>query len=119
MTGSDIKADNILLSRDNTVRISDFGISYLSSSSNQDAQLTSDFGSPYWMAPEVIEMRQPPTPKSDIWSVGCLTLEIFTGRPPYFNLTPMSALYHICSDAAIPIEDPNHTITQACRRSSC
>lgn len=115
MTGSDIKADNILLSRDNTVRISDFGISYLSSSSNQDAQLTSDFGSPYWMAPEVIEMRQPPTPKSDIWSVGCLTLEIFTGRPPYFNLTPMSALYHICSDAAIPIEDPNHTITQACR----
>lgn len=67
------------------------------------------------MAPEVIEMRQPPTPKSDIWSVGCLTLEIFTGRPPYFNLTPMSALYHICADAAIPIEDPNHNITQVCR----
>ena len=114
MIPSDIKADNILMSRDNNIRISDFGVSYLANSSNQDTQLTSDFGSPYWMAPEVIEMRQPQTPKSDIWSVGCLTLEIFTGVPPYFNLAPMSALYHICADATIPIEDPNHNITQVC-----
>lgn len=65
------------------------------------------------MAPEVIEMK-PPTPKSDIWSVGCVCLEILTGKPPYYNLTPMSALFHICSDAAVPIDDPSHIITPEC-----
>ena len=70
-------------------------------------------GSPYWMAPEVIEM-QPPTSKSDIWSVGCLTVELFTGKPPYFNLTPMSALFHICADKVIPIGNPYNNITPDC-----
>lgn len=68
------------------------------------------------MAPEVIQMQQPPTPKSDIWSVGCLTLELLTGKPPYFNLTGMSALYHICEDAEIPIDDPQHVLTPDCLR---
>lgn len=75
--------------------------------------LSSTAGSPYWMAPEVIQM-QAPTTKSDIWSVGCLTLELLTGKPPYFNLTGMSALYHICEDAEIPIDDPQHVLTPEC-----
>ena len=66
------------------------------------------------MAPEVIQM-QAPTTKSDIWSVGCLTLELLTGKPPYFDLTAMSALYHICADPEIAIEDPYHSITPNCR----
>ena len=65
------------------------------------------------MAPEVIQM-QAPTTKSDIWSVGCLTLELLTGKPPYFNLTGMSALYHICEDPEIPIDDPQHVLTPDC-----
>ena len=65
------------------------------------------------MAPEVIALK-PPTSKSDIWSVGCLCLELLTGKPPYYNLTPMSALFHICSDSVVPIEDPSHNITQEC-----
>ena len=66
------------------------------------------------MAPEAIRMQEPPTPKSDIWSVGCLTLELLTGKPPYFNLTPLCALYHICEDAEIPLEDPQHVLTPDC-----
>ena len=98
MTGSDIKADNILLSRDNTVRISDFGISYLSSSSNQDAQLTSDFGSPYWMAPEVIQEMDYDSRvcicvsahvQADIWSLGITAIELAEGVPPFSNIHPM------------------------------
>lgn len=57
---------------------------------------------------------QAPTTKSDIWSVGCLTLELLTGKPPYFNLTGMSALYHICEDAEIPIDDPQHVLSSDC-----
>ena len=35
---------------------------------------------------------------ADIWSVGCLALELLTGAPPYFQLEPMSALFRIVQD---------------------
>jgi len=35
------------------------------------------------------------TPAADIWSVGCLAVELLTGQPPYFDLQPMSALFRI------------------------
>lgn len=35
------------------------------------------------------------TPASDIWSVGCLIVELLTGAPPYYDLQPMSALFRI------------------------
>jgi hypothetical protein len=45
-------------------------------------------------ASQVIEMTQV-TAASDIWSVGCLILELLTGYPPYYDLQPMSALFRI------------------------
>ena len=44
--------------------------------------------------PQVIEMTQV-TAASDIWSVGCLIVEVLSGYPPYFELQPMSALFRI------------------------
>ena len=35
------------------------------------------------------------TPAADIWSVGCLAIELLTGQPPYYDLQPMSALFRI------------------------
>lgn len=67
------------------------------------------------MAPERIELK-PPTTKSDIWSVGCLTLELLTGKPPYWKLPPLSALFHISTDEVVPYEDIHHNITEDCRR---
>ena len=49
------------------------------------------------MAPEVIEMSGV-TSKCDIWSVGCVVLEMLTGAPPYFNMPPFSALFKIVTD---------------------
>lgn len=45
-------------------------------------------------AAQVIEMTQV-TAASDVWSVGCLILELLTGYPPYYDLQPMSALFRI------------------------
>jgi serine/threonine protein kinase len=42
---------------------------------------------------------------ADIWSVGCLCLELLTGAPPYFELQPMSALFRIVADARPPLPD--------------
>lgn len=43
---------------------------------------------------QVVEMKAVTT-AADIWSVGCLAIELLTGSPPYFDLQPMSALYNI------------------------
>jgi serine/threonine protein kinase len=53
---------------------------------------------------QVIEMTQV-TPASDIWSVGCLIVELLTGYPPYYDLQPMSALFRIVQDAHPPLPD--------------
>lgn len=38
------------------------------------------------------------TTASDIWSVGCLAIELYTGNPPYSSLEPMAAMFKIASD---------------------
>ncbi|GAB4850651.1 hypothetical protein Ancab_029962 [Ancistrocladus abbreviatus] len=42
---------------------------------------------------------------SDIWSVGCTVIELLTCVPPYFDLQPMPALFHIVQDEHPPIPD--------------
>ncbi len=78
------------------VKLADFGVAAkLTGASEGDESLRqSVVGTPYWMAPEVIEMTSV-TAAADIWSVGCLSIELLTGQPPYFDLQPMSALFRI------------------------
>ena len=78
------------------VKLADFGVAAkLTGASEGDESLRqSVVGTPYWMAPEVIEMTSV-TAAADIWSVGCLCIELLTGQPPYFDLQPMSALFRI------------------------
>ena len=61
-------------------------------------------GSPYWMAPEVIELAATTT-KSDIWAVGGTVVELLTGRPPYFRLNQQAAMYRIVIDAIPPLPE--------------
>ena len=96
----DIKCANILVTKTGDIKIADFGIaSKLNDQSGVDVM-----GTPYWMAPEVIELNGA-SYASDIWSVGCTVLELLVGQPPYFDLPPMTALYHIVQDDHPPIPD--------------
>ena len=56
------------------------------------------------MAPEVIE-QSGATTASDIWSVGCVVIELLEGHPPYHNLDPMPALFRIVQDDNPPIPE--------------
>lgn len=61
-------------------------------------------GSPYWMAPEVVD-QSGATTASDIWSLGALVIELLTGKPPYHFLDPMPALFRIVNDDCPPIPE--------------
>jgi hypothetical protein len=79
----DIKGANLLVSRDGTVKLSDFGCSKkYEDPVNQSEMLTSVRGSLPWMAPEVLKQSGYGR-KADIWSIGCLALEMLTGRQPW------------------------------------
>lgn len=98
----DIKGANILIDIKGTVKISDFGISKKLNSKKDDDEADKEKpsrraslqGSVYWMAPEVVKQTAY-TKKADIWSVGCLIVEMFTGKHPFPNFSQMQAIFKI------------------------
>ncbi|CCE72738.1 Piso0_000332 [Millerozyma farinosa CBS 7064] len=100
----DIKGANILIDIKGTVKISDFGISKKVGSNvdmeddapehKRSARRASLQGSVYWMAPEVVKQTAY-TKKADIWSVGCLIIEMFTGKHPFPDFSQMQAIFKI------------------------
>ncbi|CAG8554677.1 29355_t:CDS:2 [Gigaspora margarita] len=93
----DIKGANILATKEGLVKLADFGVATTKSDANV-------VGSPYWMAPEIIELSGATT-SSDIWSVGCVVVELLEGKPPYHHLDPMPALFRIVQDEHPPLPE--------------
>lgn len=56
------------------------------------------------VSPEVIELKGASS-KSDIWSLGCTIIELYTGKPPYSDLIAMTAMFKIVEDECPPIPD--------------
>ncbi|KAK9106345.1 hypothetical protein Syun_022356 [Stephania yunnanensis] len=98
----DIKGANILITKEGRVKLADFGVA--TKLNEADVNTHSVVGTPYWMAPEVIEMAGV-CAASDIWSVGCTVIELLTCVPPYYELQPMPALFRIVQDDHPPISD--------------
>jgi mitogen-activated protein kinase kinase kinase len=124
----DLKADNILLDLDGTCKISDFGISKKTDDIYGNDITNSMQGSVFWMAPEVIRSQsqllqsassgssqggassyiqaQGYSAKVDVWSLGCVVLEMFAGRRPWSKEEAIGAIYKLGSlNQAPPIPD--------------
>lgn len=93
----DLKAGNILLKADGTVKLTDFGVSA------KNRKLTDKrdtfIGTPYWMAPEVVlcenSKDKPYDYSSDMWSFGITLIELAETSPPYSDMHPMRVLFKI------------------------
>ena len=108
----DIKGANVLVDNKGGIKISDFGISKRVEASTvlgtgatgggaSHMHRPSLQGSVYWMAPEVVRQTAH-TKKADIWSLGCLVVEMFIGAHPFPDCSQLQAIFAIGSNQARP-----------------
>jgi len=92
----DIKAANILINHEGVCKISDFGISKKNDYTRayRYNSRMSFKGSVFWMAPEVI-IDHGYSAKVDIWSLGCLLIEMLTGQRPWKELNELATVYRL------------------------
>lgn len=91
----------MLTTKDGMVKVADFGVATLSKTRVSHNLNEDILGSPYWMAPELIQMESSST-ACDIWSLGCTIIELMTGEPPYYHMPQLSAMYHIAETEELP-----------------
>jgi len=101
----DVKPGNLLLTRDGTVKLVDFGLARIvgdiSFSHSDSLEL---IGTPLYMAPEVV-MGEPPSTASDLWSTGVVLYRMLSGTVPFPGRT-LPALFHAIENADPPPLDP-------------
>jgi eukaryotic-like serine/threonine-protein kinase len=101
----DLKPANVLINEEGLLKIVDFGVA--AAHREGDTQLTRTgyvIGSPKYMAPEQI-LGKKVDEKADIYSLGIIMYEMFTGVPPYHRGDHMSVMYqHVQGRAKGPAE---------------
>ena len=101
----DLKPANVLINNEGLLKIVDFGVA--AAQTQGDTQLTKTgyvIGSPKYMAPEQI-LGKKVDETADVYSIGVILYEMFTGQPPYSRGDHMSVMYqHVQGKARPPIE---------------
>ena len=94
----DIKAANILITKDGVCKLADFG---LAAQLSYDCTTMSAAGTLFWMPPEMFEGSEV-SKAGDIWSLGCTIIELLTGHPPFYSLPEANVIYRLVEIEAPP-----------------
>lgn len=84
-------------------KLSGFGISARVKNIEERTLMEAMQGTVFWMAPEVVNTGlHGYNGKTDIWSLGCLVLEMWTGERPWHGEEAMSVIVKLYSDGQTP-----------------
>ncbi|KAG5383160.1 hypothetical protein IGI04_034630, partial [Brassica rapa subsp. trilocularis] len=98
----DIKGSNLLLDRDNNLKIADFG---LSTFRQQKQPLTSRVVTLWYRPPELLLGSTDYGVTVDLWSTGCILAELFTGKPLLPGRTEVEQMHKIFKLCGSPSEE--------------
>ncbi|KAJ7619295.1 kinase-like domain-containing protein [Roridomyces roridus] len=109
----DLRGANILIKEDWVACLADFGLSSFTDLTSR-THTSNRAGSLYWMAPELIDpdrfgRKFIRTPATDVYAFGCVCFELYTGRPPFSELSETAALFKIIGGerAQRPVGEPS------------
>jgi len=95
---ADVKPQNILITKDNVIKVTDFGIAQAYTDTMPQTRAEVVWGSPHYFAPEQARGEKP-SPASDVYSIGIVMFEMFTGRLPFMGTSQRElAMAHIQSE---------------------
>lgn len=109
----DIKPANIMLLKTGGIKVTDFGIAKAISSSRTKTGII--LGTPNYMSPEQI-MGQKIDHRSDIFSLGVLLFQLFTGETPFHGENLSSLLYKITQVKHPSVREYNPRIPRVCEQ---
>jgi serine/threonine-protein kinase len=104
----DIKPANLMLSRDDTVKVTDFGTAKILQFGTVQ-QTTHVMGTPSYMSPEQVKGR-PVDGRSDIFSLGVVLYELLTGEKPFPGQSITTVIYKIVNEEPIPPRQLNPSV---------
>ncbi|HET7599691.1 MAG TPA: serine/threonine-protein kinase, partial [Gemmatimonadales bacterium] len=106
----DIKPENILLTRDGSTLVADFGIARAIGADERLTQTGMAVGTPAYMSPEQAAGDRGLDPRTDMYSLGAVLYEMLAGEPPFTGPTAQVILMRRLTESPRPLRELRETV---------